>query len=434
MRLAGLWLALMLAACAGTGVAPQPPGTQPAYPAFGRALPAGHTAYDNASLAALFARLTFDTEWGGRRARLARYEAPVRVGLEGPGSAAYAGFLARYTAYLRRHAGVRIATGDQGATLHIRFVDGARFRRVLPAAACVLVPGDIGWEAYAARPDALGGDALVAMETIAETTVFLPQSAPPHAVRTCLLEEIAQALGPINDLYGLGPSIFNDDFAHLWPTRLDLLMLRVLYAPELRSGLSRTEAEAAARAVLGRENPAGRSAPALRVSEPAAAAEWRALQDGIVTRAARPAAQRARAARALALAEAAMPGTPQHCQSLITLGRVLSRAEPEAAIARLDEAAAICRAAHGADDIRLTWARLEAAAAWRALNRPDRVLEATEGLEAPLAGLGQEERLAALYALRAEAYLAENRGAMAAEARRLARGWGAYAFGRGRGG
>ena len=50
------------------------------------ALPSGHTRYSNQSLADLFVRLTHDLEWGGRRPNLVRYEAPVSVGISGPGA------------------------------------------------------------------------------------------------------------------------------------------------------------------------------------------------------------------------------------------------------------------------------------------------------------------------------------------------------------
>ena len=44
--------------------------------------------------------------------------------------------------------------------------------------------------------------------------VFLPADAAPQELRDCLHEEIAQALGPLNDLYRLPDSIFNDDNVH----------------------------------------------------------------------------------------------------------------------------------------------------------------------------------------------------------------------------
>ena len=247
--------ALALAVLAGCAAAPgpgpvAPPPTGPAAEAFRADLPAGDTAWSNDSLAALFVTLVFEAEWGARRERLVRLEPPLTVALEGPGAEAHAPFLAEYLAYLRRHAGLDITRARGGAALTIRLVPGEAFRRLLPGAACTLVPGALDWARYAADPARLGGRALIAADRLAAVTIFVPGDAAPYRIRACLLEEIAQGLGPINDLYGLSDSIFNDDFAHLWPTRLDLMMLRLLHAPGMETGLSRAEAERHARAVL----------------------------------------------------------------------------------------------------------------------------------------------------------------------------------------
>jgi hypothetical protein len=59
---------------------------------------------------------------------------------------------------------------------------------------------------------------------------------------SCLHEEIAQGLGLANDSPTARPSIFNDDEEFALLTRQDELMLRMLYNPALRPGM--TEAQA----------------------------------------------------------------------------------------------------------------------------------------------------------------------------------------------
>jgi len=426
MRAALAALALAAACAAPTTKVPQAP---PAEPALYTALPAGDTAWSNRSLAALLATLVFEAEWGGRRAHLVRFEAPVRVALEGPGAQRHAGFLAGYFAYLRRHAGIDIALAPLGRMLVIGFVPGGDFRALLPGAACTLVPGDRAWADFAADPDRLGGRALIAARRVEAMTIFLPADAAPWRVRACLLEEIAQALGPINDLYGLGASIFNDDFAHLWPTRLDLLMLRVLYASEMRTGLAPTEAEARARAVLDRINPAGRRARDLPRPRLADGARWRRLIGQATAHGTAPGRRRALAADALALSEAAAPGSPWHCLSLTLLGRLLTPADPNAALVHLRRAESVCARAHGAGDVRLLRLRLSIAAALLALDRPAEALEAVAGLGPSLAAHGLDAGVAEVYALTGRASLALGRGAEAAAAARRAEAWEAYAFG-----
>ncbi len=79
----------------------------------------------------------------------------------------------------------------------------------------------------------------------------------PQEVRDCLHEELAQALGPLNDLYELSDSVFNDDNFHTVLTGFDMLVLRVHYAPELANGMTRAEVAAKLPALLARLNPRG---------------------------------------------------------------------------------------------------------------------------------------------------------------------------------
>ncbi len=405
-------------------------GPRPPEPALYASLPAGHTGYANASLAELFVSLTHETEWGGVRPNLVRLEEPVIVGLEGRGAERYAEFLEAYLAYLRRHTDLEIRTGGPGRALHLRLIEGRAFTRLLPTASCVLVPGDIAWDDFAAAPDRRGGLAMVSAVRLAAVTVFIPDTAIPADIRRCILEEVAQALGPVNDLYGLGPSIFNDDFGHLWPTRLDLLMLRVLYDPEMETGLGRTETRRRARRVLDRINPAGLRAPPLPGPETGAAGPWARLITEAHSTSAGRRAQRRAAEAALEQARIALPETAWHCQSLETLAH-LSRIEaPERAVALLVQAEAVCAAVHGADDPRLPRIRLGRAALALAAAEPERALALSDGLEADLAAHGLDEALAAQYALRVRALEALGRDREAAEVRRLAEAWGAYALGR----
>ena len=309
---------------------------KPAFPELGAALPAGHTGFDNATLARLFTSLSHDVEWGARRRHLVRYEGPISVGLEGPGGADHIPFIDGFLAQLERNSGVAIARAAGPANLHIRLVEGARFDALLPTASCIVAQGDMSWDVFAANPSHHGARALLAAERLEQTTIFIPRTAPPYLVRNCLLEEIPQALGLANDLYGLGPSIFNDDAAHLWPTKLDYLMLRVLYAPEMVTGLDRRETEARALVVLNRINPAGISAPPLPLLRQRSLGDWPELIQKVFSRGASERAVQDYAQKALTIVEAHAPMSAQHCHTLITAGRVLSRPEPERALQLFD--------------------------------------------------------------------------------------------------
>jgi hypothetical protein len=87
--------------------------------------------------------------------------------------------------------------------------------------------------------------------------VFIPSDTAPQEIRDCLHEEVAQALGPLNDLYELSDSVFNDDNFHTVLTGFDMLALKVHYAPELANGMDRAAVAARLPALLARLNPGG---------------------------------------------------------------------------------------------------------------------------------------------------------------------------------
>ena len=425
-------VALLLCACMPVTSGRDKPylaGNQPSYPTLGAALPSGHTRYSNQSLADLFVRLTHDLEWGGRRPNLVRYEAPVSVGISGPGALQYTGFLDAYLGQIRAQTGIQISRTASPHNLSVRFIPGPEFRSRVPRHFCVVAPGRLDWETFRKDPVAHGTRAYERSRVQEAMTVFIPDNAEPYLARICLIEEIAQALGTANDLYGLGPSIFNDDAAHVWPTRLDFLMLRVLYQPEMRTGLNRRETRARARAVLDRINPQGIGAPPLPVLAPKEMSDWAEEIRSAFERGSSQASRVSAARRAMEIAKRRHPFSAYHCRSLRALARTL-RSEPQRSLDILSQANTVCARAHGADDIRLTLIALDTARAQFKAGRFDAAVNLAEGLESALAAHGLDERLVALYDLRAAGLQAIQQGTRSFEARRRAGEWGAYALGR----
>ncbi|WP_299964217.1 DUF2927 domain-containing protein [uncultured Roseobacter sp.] len=87
--------------------------------------------------------------------------------------------------------------------------------------------------AYAAGSDASTYTAAVAVI----------RAENPQLLRlSCIHEEMAQALGLANDSRDARPSIFNDDDEFALLTRHDELLLKMLYDPRLKPGMSAQEA------------------------------------------------------------------------------------------------------------------------------------------------------------------------------------------------
>ncbi|MGB0959443.1 MAG: DUF2927 domain-containing protein [Halocynthiibacter sp.] len=76
-----------------------------------------------------------------------------------------------------------------------------------------------------------------------KNAVALIRSELPDRLRTsCIHEEIAQGLGLVNDSKYARPSIFNDDEEFAYLTTHDELLLRTLYDPRLKVGMTQSQA------------------------------------------------------------------------------------------------------------------------------------------------------------------------------------------------
>ena len=78
-----------------------------------------------------------------------------------------------------------------------------------------------------------------------QQAIVVIRAEHPDLLRlSCIHEEIAQGLGLPNDSPRARPSIFNDDEEFALLTRMDEDMLRILYNPALRPGMTEAEARA----------------------------------------------------------------------------------------------------------------------------------------------------------------------------------------------
>ena len=204
-------------------------------------------ARSNVDLAQDFLDLTFALESGEELDHLLRYETPVRIYLASPDLAAYRPDLTALIARLRTEAGIDIAetatpTRRRSSSRRCRRRRSPGSSRRRPASSCRARPTGGASCAAAATPGCAGRT----RRRWSGRRSSCRSDTTPQDVRDCLNEEITQALGPANDLYRLPDSIWNDDNFHGMATPFDMTILRALYQPELRSGMTR--AEVAARA------------------------------------------------------------------------------------------------------------------------------------------------------------------------------------------
>jgi len=73
---------------------------------------------------------------------------------------------------------------------------------------------------------------------IAKADILIKDELPPRIRDACIVEEIVQSLGLMNDDPRARPSIFNDNQEYLDLTSHDEFLLRILYDPRVRPGMT----------------------------------------------------------------------------------------------------------------------------------------------------------------------------------------------------
>lgn len=224
-------------------------------------------ARSNANIASDFLALHFALESGAELPVFSRFEGPITVRLTGTPPATMQTDLTRLLSRLQREAGIDIQQVKDGpANITIEAVSQRQIRRILPQAACFVVPNSSSLEEYR-RDRRKAKSNWTELRKRERIGIFIPFDASPQEMRDCLHEELAQALGPLNDLYHLPDSVFNDDNFHTILTGFDMLILRTAYAPELRSGMTQEQVAAVLPGVLSRLNPKGDTIPEQAVAE-----------------------------------------------------------------------------------------------------------------------------------------------------------------------
>ncbi|TXI01557.1 MAG: DUF2927 domain-containing protein [Pseudorhodobacter sp.] len=221
------------------------------------------TPYTDRMLAETFIQIALRDEYqpgtggmvasNGGATMLRRWQGPVRVGLRFGASVpadVQATDRARVASYLARLAqvtghSIRLDDGNPNYFLYIVNEDerralGPELQAALPGLGAADVAGitQMPQSTYCAVLAQSRGQGGVYSRAFA-----VVRAEHPDLLRlSCIHEEIAQGLGLPNDSPRARPSIFNDDEEFALLTRMDEDMLRILYNPALRPGM--TEAEA----------------------------------------------------------------------------------------------------------------------------------------------------------------------------------------------
>lgn len=208
-----------------------PPG-QSSSSAAGEAEPSSHRLIDG------FMQTVFGVEhdrgwWFSGANRVKKYTVPVRFYIY---NRARRDRRAQATAFLRqlpRHIPAldsAMAASPAEANFHLFIVDRSDFVQT--------VRQDTGLSFSAAS----NADCLVHIwfgrHGISQSRAIIVSDRGERLFRRCLVEEVLQGLGPINDSPTLSESVFNDYSAHDRLTAFDRRLLQMLYHPAIKPGMA----------------------------------------------------------------------------------------------------------------------------------------------------------------------------------------------------
>ncbi len=215
---------------------------------------------------------------GSTPAPLRRWENPVRMQIEYGTSVAPVQrsndqrSVAAFAAQLHAATGHPVSLASGTGNFHVLILSEDERRAIGPRLAA-MVPGippsdisaltDLAPQNYCTVFAYSRGNGATYVQAVA-----LIRSELPAKMRlSCFHEELAQGLGLANDSPTARPSIFNDDEEFALLTKHDELLLRMLYDPRLRPGMTETEARPILEQIAA-ELVAGQPALAANASTP----------------------------------------------------------------------------------------------------------------------------------------------------------------------
>jgi Protein of unknown function (DUF2927) len=198
-----------------------------------------------------YVEVAFRNEFGGahRFDRIVKWQEPIRARLEGPNAEAYKAQVERQFAVLTRLTGLSIEVVDgfrpfANVNMTITFIDTGGRGPENPERACF--------------SSAYEDDKFVIRRAEIMITADIPELR-----QHCIVEEISQALGLLNDSTIIFPSIFHDDSRQQALSPWDELMFYAHYDPRIKPGMTINEAMPIIREIfvqeLAKQNAPGTS-------------------------------------------------------------------------------------------------------------------------------------------------------------------------------
>ncbi len=200
--------------------------------------PASASRLDDDEVANGFYKTVFGAEiealsWGTQSRRVKKYVTPVKVWIENRARRNRLKAVRSFVESLPANIpGLQVwmANNSKDANFHVYVVDRDDYVRTVQEEVfndrSMDVPGQCIVRVLSRRSGILRSDAVIV-------------SDQGHSLfQRCMIEEILQGLGPVNDDKSLVHSVFNDETSFDYFTQFDRLILNMLYSPDLKPGMT----------------------------------------------------------------------------------------------------------------------------------------------------------------------------------------------------
>ncbi|WP_316859348.1 DUF2927 domain-containing protein [uncultured Cohaesibacter sp.] len=205
------------------------------------AVSAETVSYHDDDLTNGFYKTVFGSEisalsWGSQSKRVKKYVTPVRIWID---NRAKLNRLKTVRAFVKSlpqsipGLQIKMARNKKDANFTIYVVDAKDYIPTVQNEVfkdkSIQVPGECIVRVLSRRSGILRSDAVIVSDKGRAT------------FQRCMVEEILQGLGPVNDDKSLIYSIFNDESRFDYFTQYDRMILNMLYSPDLRPGMTLNE-------------------------------------------------------------------------------------------------------------------------------------------------------------------------------------------------
>lgn len=380
----------------------------------------------NTEISQDFLDLSFRMESGRQIPFLTRFEGPINVRVQGEVSDTLLSDLDQLLSRLRREANINIAMSEAAQPqIIVQAIPRSVLNNAVPRAACFVVPRISSWDEFlrVRQTQTVDWTTLTKRD---RAIMFVPSDVAPQEIRDCLHEELAQALGPLNDLYRLPDSVFNDDNIHSVLTSFDMLVLKAYYSPALANGMTRRQVAARLPALLGRLNPAGNRG--VRLTGNDTNRDWIDAVQTALSGSATPSRRRAAAQQAIQLGNAFGWGGTREAFAHYAYGRLQVGNNADLALASFNAADRIYRA-DPATQIHAAHIAIQRAAFALSAGNAEAVIRLANGSIPTARDHQNAALLATLMMFKAEALMLQGNKTEAEAVRLDSLGWARYGFG-----